>query len=176
MSDKFWSKEQLNSIKKPRGSNATHFRITAPGGRTALVTMKDRDTLSGVCGKIEIGRMVKAKKKGMVFKPFAVCPKPEPKEEPKTETKPTAKEAKPEAKPERKPEARTRPKPVRKCAFIDSLFNKGGLKIAKIHELTMKKFPSADPEKTLATVRCRPSHMRKAGLKPSWVKENGALA
>ncbi len=57
-----------------------------------------------------------------------------------------------------------------KCAFIDTLLEKGGWRMTAIAKLAAKKF-GCGYDKTLATVRCRPSHMRKAGRKPQWITE-----
>ena len=67
----------------------------------------------------------------------------------------------------------TTPKSERKeskCAFIDALLEKGGLRMPAIAKLAAKKF-NCDYTKTLATCRCRPTHMRKAGRKPQWITE-----
>ena len=57
-----------------------------------------------------------------------------------------------------------------KCSFIDALLEKGGWRMTAIAKLAAKKF-NCDYEKTLATCRCRPTHMRKAGRKPQWITE-----
>lgn len=175
--DKFWSKEQLKAIHKPRGKFVTHMRITPPGGRkAAVVRWEDKDTLTGVCGKIELLRAIPRAKKTTyeVVKVIGFPPKADKAEpakaEPKTEKKaPKAETKTPKAKAEKKAKRS-------KCAFIDGLLEKGGLTLAKILDETLKTFPDADAGKTLRTVRCRPYHMRKAGKKPSWVKESGVLA
>lgn len=60
--------------------------------------------------------------------------------------------------------------PGDKTWFIDSLYEQGGLTQQQILDMTVKQFPDADPAKTLSTIKARPSHMRKAGKIPSWIK------
>lgn len=57
-----------------------------------------------------------------------------------------------------------------KCAFIDVMLEKGGWRMTAIAKRAAKKF-GCNYEKTLASARCRPSHMRKAGRKPQWITE-----
>ena len=52
------------------------------------------------------------------------------------------------------------------CAFIDATIMEGGRTAEEILELVMAKFPGRDPKATLSTIRCRPSHIRKAGNNP----------
>lgn len=61
-----------------------------------------------------------------------------------------------------------------KCAFIDDMLEAGKHTVSEILAATLKAFPDADAKATLATVRCRPSHMRKAGRKPVWLPEKEA--
>jgi hypothetical protein len=170
--DKFWSKEQLKAIHKPRGKNVTHIRITAPGGKTAIVDWADKDTLHGVCGKIDVGRQRKKEKgPGFRFAKVAEIVKPAVEE---TTTPPTdlgtagARTPAPVKKPAA-PKSVTIKGPS-KCAFIDNLLEEGGMTLDQILGKVMKKFPDSDPEKTMKTIRCRPCHMRKVGRVASWNK------
>jgi len=170
MSDKFWSKEQLKAIHKPRGKNVTHIRITAPGGRTAIVDWADKDTLQGVCGVVDVGRMRKKDKGGMRFAKVAGIVKPEepttPPSDPHAKTlvdgpPPKAKKTVSSVKVAKQPS---------KCSFIDDLLEEGTHTLAAILDLVVKEFPDVDREKTMKTIRCRPCHMRKAGRVAKWVK------
>lgn len=58
-----------------------------------------------------------------------------------------------------------------KCAFIDSLYEKGGHTKQEILDLTLKAYPDAKVKATRATVNARPSHMATAGKKASWNPE-----
>jgi hypothetical protein len=168
MSDKFWSKEQLKAIHKPRGKNVTHIRITAPGGKTAIVDWADKDTLQGVCGVVDVGRMRKKEKGGFRFAKIANIVKPEVEEvnaTPLDDANDKAKAKK--AKPAKAPKA---PKGPSKCSFIDDLLEEGVHTLQAILDKVVKQFPDVDPEKTMKTIRCRPCHMRKAGRTASWVK------
>lgn len=171
-----WTAESLKAIRKPK--DATHIRLTSPEGRSSVQIWKDKDhAFVGCYGYIEAGRMRKAEKKGAFFSVIGKkvnAPAPAPKEEPKADPAPKA-EKTPKAKPAPKkakvekidPDPKTGPS---KCEFIDALFLEGKSTIDEIHAATMKAFPDSDAEKTLATVRCRPSHIRKAGGEPKWIK------
>jgi transposase len=69
----------------------------------------------------------------------------------------------------KKPTA-TKERKESKCAFIDTLLEKGAWRMTAIAKLAAKKF-NCDYDKTLATCRCRPTHMREAGRKPEWIRE-----
>jgi len=166
MSDKFWSKEQLKAIHKPRGKNVTHIRITAPGGKTAIVDWADKDTLQGVCGVVDVGRMRKKEKGGLRFAKVANIVKPE---EP-TENETPLDDANDKAK-AKKTASRVRvAKQPSKCSFIDDLLEEGTHTLVAILDKVVNEFPGVDQEKTMKTIRCRPCHMRKAGRVAKWVK------
>jgi hypothetical protein len=60
-------------------------------------------------------------------------------------------------------------RPLSKCAFIDSLLEKGGMTMDEIAKKAHAKF-GGDLKSTLSTCKVRPFHMRKAGKKPLWEK------
>lgn len=89
----------------------------------------------------------------------------------KAEVDAAAKAHKPRAT---KPEKVKKPKSEKKqskCAFMDSLLIKGGLTFEQIITETLKHYPDAKRAPTLKTLSARPSFLKKAGLKPSWEKE-----
>lgn len=63
------------------------------------------------------------------------------------------------------------PGKLSKCKFIDEMLADGTHRLSAILAATMKEYPDADSAKTMATIRCRPAHMRAAGLKPAWLPE-----
>lgn len=69
-----------------------------------------------------------------------------------------------------KPKQDRQPRGESKCAYIDSLLEKGKHTFTQIAKLACEKFGS-DPKSTMNTVRARPSHMRKAGKTPKWIAE-----
>ena len=79
-----------------------------------------------------------------------------PKEEPKQKKEKVKKEKKPRGE--------------SKCAFIDSLLEKGGLTFTQIAKKAAEKF-NANLQSTMSTVRARPAHMRAAGKTPKWIAE-----
>lgn len=48
------------------------------------------------------------------------------------------------------------------CAVIDKLILEGGRSVDDILALIMEQFPTRDPAATKSTIRCRPSHIKKA--------------
>ena len=56
-----------------------------------------------------------------------------------------------------------------KCAFIDSLLEKGGMTMDAIAKAAHKKF-GGSLKSTMATCNARPYHMRSAGRKPQWLQ------
>lgn len=67
--------------------------------------------------------------------------------------------------------AQKKDKPQSKCAFIDDLLESGKHTLSEILDKTIEAFPKAAKKSTMATIRARPTHMRKAGRTPSWKPE-----
>ena len=63
----------------------------------------------------------------------------------------------------------SKPRKPCKCSFVDDCYLKGNMTQEQILAAVLKKFPQSNPKSTLGTIRARPGHMRKAGLKPSWI-------
>ena len=53
-----------------------------------------------------------------------------------------------------------------KCSFIDDLIMEGKYSKEQILEKVLKQFPGEDSKGTLATIACRPSHIKAKGLVP----------
>lgn len=164
-------------VKFPKG--ATHARLTTPEGKHTVVTKKNVDTLDGVEGKIDFGKLDKSKHFEVTEVPAPKGPRGGLYAEAQAAAKP-AKSPKPaKEKKEKKPSKRAAKASngeVGKCEFIDALYLEGGHTKKEILELAMKKFPEEKEAKMWSNVRVRPHHIRKAGKKPKWVKEKRAAA
>lgn len=100
------------------------------------------------------GLAAESKKLGAASRPAATKAKA------KKKTKATPKAAKPPG--DRKPS---------KCSMIDDLFEVGTYTKSQILEKVLEAFPGSKKEATMSTINVRPSHMKRAGRKATWLPE-----
>lgn len=142
-------------------AGATHLEFTSADGKTVVVApVKAFGDFSSAKGTVRYGRLV-----GPDTFRYAEGEAPENHADPTDHDVRVPGTPPPPPKP-KTPRAPGSGKREGVCGFIDATIMEGGRTAEEVLAIVLEKFPGRDPKATLSTIRCRPSHIRKAGNQP----------